>query len=227
MNMNAKISRSDLAAMIDHTLLKPEATDAQIESLCREAIEYHFGCVCVNPYWVSRCRKILVGHPVKLCTVVGFPLGCNTSRIKAIETAQALKDGANEIDVVINVGLLKSGDFKGVEEDLRLTIKEAYGAIVKVILETSLLTDSEKVIGCKIALAVGAHFVKTSTGFSQSGATSKDVALLRQTVGPTMGVKAAGGIRSLTTALEMIEAGASRLGTSSSIQIISTLENNR
>jgi len=211
----------DLAPYIDHTLLKPDAKQSQIDQLCQEAIQYHFCSVCIQPYWVSYCAKKLRGTGVKVCTVVGFPLGANDSRSKAYETRQAIEDGAHEIDMVINIGALKSGNIKMVEDDLR-AIKRAcrQTTVTKAIIETFLLTDDEKVIACQLAKKVGYDFVKTSTGFAGGGATVHDVALMRRTVGPKMGIKAAGGIHNFEEAKAMIAAGATRIGTSSGVKIV-------
>ena len=212
---------SDVARYIDHTLLKPEATAEQIDQLCKEAVEHHFYSVCVNSSWVGRCSRNLQGTPVKVCAVVGFPLGAMSGRAKNFETRHAIEDGAREIDMVINVGALKSKDFKAVEEDIKW-VKRACtrNVILKVIIETALLADEEKVLVCQVAKNAGADFVKTSTGFSHHGATVKDVRLMRRTVGPKLGVKAAGGVRSFDDAVEMIRAGATRLGTSSGVKIV-------
>lgn len=213
---------SDLSKFIDHTLLKPEATAEQIDKLCDEAREHNFYSVCVNTSWVARCARNLQGTPVKVCAVVGFPLGAMSGRAKNFETRHAIEDGAREIDMVINVGTLKSKDFKAVEEDIRWVRRAcARNVVLKVIIETALLADEEKVLVCQIAKNAGADFVKTSTGFSHHGATVKDVRLMRRTVGPKLGVKAAGGVRSFNDAVAMIEAGATRLGTSSGVKIVS------
>ena len=213
---------SDLGQYIDHTLLKPETTPQQIDTLCDEAREYRFAAVCVNPVWVKRAAQRLRGSGVKVASVVGFPLGASAPEIKAQETRRALRDGAREIDMVINIGALKGGDYDLVETDIARVTEACneVGAINKVILETALLTDAEKVVACKLALAARAHYVKTSTGFSTGGATLFDVALMRETVGPGVGVKAAGGIKNTEDARRMIEAGATRLGASAGIQII-------
>ena len=212
---------SDLIKYIDHTLLKPEATKEQYDKLCAEAKEYHFYSVCVNSSWVEYCAKLLRGSGVKICAVVGFPLGAMDKRAKGFETRHAIEMGADEIDMVINVGALKSGNTKLVEEDIRSVVRAArQRTVVKVIIEAALLTDEEKILACQLAKNAEADFVKTSTGFSKGGATVKDVALMRRTVGPKMGVKAAGGIRSFEDAAAMIEGGATRLGTSSSIEIV-------
>ena len=210
-----------IASMIDHTLLKQDATGEQIDRLCAEAAEYHFASVCVNPYYVVRCVKNLKGTGVKVCTVVGFPLGATTMETKVFETLQDVASGAEEIDMVINVCALKSGHIRGVEQEIQAMAAAVEGkAILKVIIETCLLTDEEKVLACQIAKRCGADFVKTSTGFSTGGATVEDVALMRRTVGPEMGVKASGGIRDYAKAKAMIDAGASRIGASAGIAIV-------
>lgn len=206
----------------DHTLLKPEATGEQIDKLCQEALEWDFYSVCVNSCYVARCTDYLIGSDVKVAAVVGFPLGAATSASKAFETEEACMDGAREIDMVLNVGKFKSFDYDYVRDDIKAVVvaAEKYGAIVKVILETCLLTDEEIVEACKLAVESGASFVKTSTGFNTAGATPEHVALMRETVGDTIGVKASGGIRDLETALKMIESGADRLGASASVAIM-------
>jgi deoxyribose-phosphate aldolase len=211
-----------IAALIDHTILKPDATRADILKVCREARQYSFASVCVNPYWVELSRAELAGSKVKVCTVVGFPLGATSTESKAAETAIAVRDGAQEIDMVINVGALKSGDQDAVKADIHAVVKASHqaGAIVKVILETALLDDTQKAVACVLAKAAGADFVKTSTGFGPSGATAHDVALMRRTVGPEMGVKAAGGIRTLQDLEAMTAAGATRIGASASVKIV-------
>lgn len=210
-----------IAAYIDHTLLKQDATIQQIDKLCAEAAEYHFASVCVNPWYVPRCVKNLEGSGVKVCTVVGFPLGATTLETKVFETLQAVKSGAQEIDMVINVCAMKSGNTKAIEQEIEALAAAVEGsAILKVIIEACLLTDEEKVLACQIAKRAGADYVKTSTGFSTGGATVSDVALMRKTVGAEMGVKAAGGIRDYATAKAMIEAGASRIGASAGIAIV-------
>ena len=214
-----------IASMIDHTLLKPDASEKQIRKLCEEAKKYCFASVCVNPGWVKLCSELLKGSGVKVCTVVGFPLGATSSASKAYETSTAIADGADEIDMVINIGALKSGNTKVVEDDIRAVVGAAKGHVVKVILETSLLTDEEKITACILSKKAGADFVKTSTGFGGGGATAKDIALMRKTVGPDMGVKASGGVRDLKTALQMMEAGATRIGASASVAIVSGREN--
>jgi deoxyribose-phosphate aldolase len=212
---------ADMARYIDHTLLKPEATREQVDKLCEEAIEYGFYSVCVNTTWTAYCARKLRGKGVKVCTVVGFPLGAMDSRAKSFETRSAVENGSDEIDMVMNVGALKSGDLKTVEEDIRWVLRACrQNTILKVIIENALLTEEEKVLACQIAKRAGAHYVKTSTGFASSGATVEDIALMRRTVGLEMGVKAAGGVRSYQDALAMIQAGASRIGTSSSVAIV-------
>lgn len=212
----------DLAGFIDHTLLKPDATAAEIDRMCEEAREYEFASVCVNPAWIARVASNLRGTSVKACSVVGFPLGATTPHIKAMEARRALRDGAAEIDMVINIGALKSGDLDLVERDIvgvADACREA-GAVCKVIIETALLTDEEKVIASRLAVRAKAHFVKTSTGFSSGGATVYDVALMREAVGPRIGVKASGGVRSREDAMDMIAAGATRIGASAGISIV-------
>jgi len=220
------ISPTELARMIDHTLLKPEATQEQIERLCAEAAAHHFASVCINPVYVPLAVQQLEGSDVVVCTVVGFPLGATLTQVKAYETEQAILAGAHEIDMVINVGALKSGLTDVVRDDVTAVTQTAHqhGAIVKVIIEAALLTDDEKRTACELAKAAGADYVKTSTGFGPGGATTADVALMRQTVGPEMGVKAAGGIRSFADARTMIAAGATRLGASAGVKILSEAE---
>jgi deoxyribose-phosphate aldolase len=212
----------DIAALIDHTLLKPEATRDQVRKLCAEARQYRFASVCINPYWVPTAAAELAGSAVKVCTVVGFPLGATTTRAKMAETEEAVRAGAAEIDMVINVGALRSGDFDAVKTDIQGVVDVSHrgGAIVKTILETALLDDNQKAVACTLAKLAGADFVKTSTGFGPAGATVKDVALMRMTVGPEMGVKAAGGIRTLEDLQKMVEAGATRIGASASVKIV-------
>jgi len=211
----------DWAGMIDHTLLKPEAAEADIRRLCEEAAQYGFASVCVNPSWVRSAECHLRGSGVPVCTVVGFPLGATMPDVKAYETRRAILDGAREIDMVINIGALKSGDDCAVEYDVRSVVEAAHehGVLVKVIIEAALLTDDEKVRACVAARQAGADFVKTSTGFARSGATVADVALMRRTVGPEMGVKAAGGVKGLGDARAMLEAGATRIGASVGVKI--------
>lgn len=205
---------------IDHTLLKPDASQEQIETLIEEAKKYDFASVCVNPTWVNFAAQALKATDVKVCTVIGFPLGANTPELKAFETSDAIQNGADEVDMVINIGALKSRNFDLVERDIRAVVEAAKGTLVKVIIETCLLTDDEKVKACQIAQKAGADFVKTSTGFSTGGATVADVALMRKTVGPDMGVKASGGARSYEDALAFIKAGATRIGASSGVAIM-------
>jgi deoxyribose-phosphate aldolase len=211
-----------IAAYIDHTLLRPDATRGEIEQLCDEARSFGFASVCVNPAWVRDCAFRLNGSPVRVCTVVGFPLGATLPDVKAYETRRAIFDGATEIDMVINVGALKSGDEQTVSRDIAAVVEAAHEAcaIVKVIIETALLTDDDKVRACLIAREAGADFVKTSTGFSKGGATVADIELMRQTVGAQLGVKAAGGVRDLAAAREMIAAGATRIGASAGVLIV-------
>lgn len=211
----------ELAALIDHTLLKPEATAQDIEKLCGEAKAYGFCSVCVNTGWVPLCRDLLAGSAVKVCCVVGFPLGAMDTVSKAFETREAAANGAQEIDMVLPIGPLKSGDLERVERDIRAVVEAAGGRPVKVILETGLLTDAEKIRACELCAKAGAAFVKTATGFvKESFATEADIALMRRTVGPALGVKASGGVRSREIALAMIAAGATRIGTSSGIAIV-------
>jgi deoxyribose-phosphate aldolase len=212
---------SDWASLVDHTLLKPEASEADIRRLCEEAAQYHFASVCVNPTWVKSSACMLRGSGVPVCTVVGFPLGATLADVKAYETRRAIFDGAREIDMVINIGALKSGDDCAVEYDIRSVVEAAHaeGVLVKTIIEAALLTDDEKVRACLAAKHAGADFVKTSTGFAKSGATVADVALMRRTVGAEMGVKAAGGVRGIADARAMVEAGATRIGASVGVKI--------
>lgn len=205
---------------IDHTLLKPDAQQEQIEALIEEAKEYDFASVCVQPTWVNFAAEGLRDSDVKVCTVIGFPLGSNTPAVKAFETQNAIQNGADEIDMVINIGALKSKNLTLVEEDIQAVVDASGDRLVKVIIETCLLTETEKVVACQIAKLAGADFVKTSTGFSTGGATVEDVALMRQVVGPDMGVKASGGTRSYEDAQAMIKAGANRIGTSSGVAIM-------
>ncbi|WP_342488451.1 deoxyribose-phosphate aldolase [Cytobacillus sp. FSL W7-1323] len=215
---------NNIAKMIDHTLLKADATVEQINTLCNEAKENGFASVCVNPTWVSQAAKLLQGSDVAVCTVIGFPLGASDKEVKSFETTQAIKQGATEVDMVINIGALKSGKLEIVEEDIRAVVEAADGkALTKVIIETSLLTDAEKVIACQLAVKAGADYVKTSTGFSTGGATVADVKLMRETVGPDIGVKASGGVRSAEDAQAVIDAGATRIGASSGIAIVNGL----
>lgn len=211
-----------IAASIDHTLLKPEATAGDVKKLCKEARQYNFASVCVNPYWVSLVAGELAGSPVKVCTVVGFPLGANPTAVKVFETENAVRCGAQEIDMVLNIGELRGGNYDAVREDIRAVVKAAHagGAIVKVILETALLDDNQKTVGSALSKVAGAEFVKTSTGFGPGGATVHDVALMRQVVGGEMGVKASGGIRTLEDLKNMAAAGATRIGASASVKIV-------
>lgn len=210
----------DLASMIDHTLLKAEARQEEIEIHCKEAAQYQFFSVCINPFWISRCAELLRGSGVKVCTVIGFPLGANASIIKEKEAAQAVSDGADEVDMVINIGALKSKQYDLVRQDIEAVVRGAGGKLVKVILETALLSREEIIIGCRLSKEAGADFVKTSTGFSKGGATVEHISLMRNVVGPTMGVKASGGVRDTKFAMQLVEAGASRIGASASIAIV-------
>lgn len=212
----------DLARFIDHTLLRPDATADDIDALCDEARTFGFAAVCVNPTWVRRCAQRLRGSGVTVASVVGFPFGATTTEVKALETRRAIRDGAREIDMVINVGALKSGDHELVRRDIEKVAdacREA-GAIAKVIIETAYLTDEEKVVSSHLAKVARADFVKTSTGYGPGGATAHDVLLMRETVGPKLGVKASGGIRTAEDVREMIAAGATRIGASASVQIV-------
>jgi deoxyribose-phosphate aldolase len=211
-----------LASIIDHTLLLPEATTQDIERLCDEAVHYGFAAVCVNPSHVGTCAKRLGGSRVKICTVIGFPLGATTSQAKAFEAAQAFEDGAHEVDMVLNIGMLIAGEEAFVLNDIRsvAAIAAQHNGITKVILETALLEDREKIRGSLLAKEAGAEFVKTSTGYSKAGATVDDIRLIRSAVGTSMGVKASGGIRTYRMARELVEAGATRIGTSLSVQIV-------
>lgn len=225
-----RISKAELAGLIDHTLLKQEATPDDILTLCNQARNFGFAAVCVNPCYVDTASRELAGSGIGVCAVVGFPLGASEPAVKATEAAFAVREGATEVDVVMNVGYLRGGLMRQVKKDLEgvamAARQEKPGAIVKVILETCLLSDLEKIEACRIAVEAGADFVKTSTGFGSGGATLSDVALLRRTVGPGIGVKASGGIRDLKTALSMVKAGANRLGTSSGIVIINEYKEN-
>ncbi len=210
-----------LASLIDHTLLKPDATREEIEQLCREALQFCFASVCVNPNWVPLCASVLRGRGVKVCTVIGFPFGAHLPDVKAYEARRAVEQGADEVDMVINIGALKSKDYALVEQDIRGVVKGVgKDTVVKVILETALLSRDEKIMGCSLAKAAGADFVKTSTGFAGGGATVDDVRLMRETVGPEIGVKASGGIRTPEDAKRMVEAGATRIGASASVKIV-------
>lgn len=213
---------SDVAGLIDHTLLKPDATKQEIEKLCREAAEHGFATVCVNPAWVATCASLLRGSSVGVCTVVGFPLGATVADVKHFETHRVIFDGAREVDMVINIGALKSGDLRTVEKDIEAvtTPCRAAGVLSKVIIEAAYLTDEEKVVACSLSKAAGADYVKTSTGFGPTGATVADVALMRRVVGHDMGVKAAGGVRDLEGLKAMVAAGASRVGASAGVKIV-------
>jgi len=213
---------ADVAAMIDHTLLKPDATRQNIEELCHEAAQFKFATVCVNPVWVALSARLLAGTGVGVCSVVGFPLGATTPDVKEYETRRAIFDGAREIDMVINIGALKSGDLRTVERDIEAVTNPCHecGALSKVIIEAALLTDDEKVTACTLAKAASADYVKTSTGFGPGGATAADVALMRRVVGAEMGVKAAGGVRDLDSVKAMIAAGATRVGASAGVKIV-------
>lgn len=215
-----------IAGYIDHTLLKPEATPAQIERLCHEALQYRFASVCVNPGFVPLCARLLKGSPVAVCTVIGFPLGATTTKVKVFETAQAVGNGAHEVDMVIAIGRLKAAEYAEVADDIRQVGETAHAAnaLLKVIIETALLSDEEKVAACLLAVRAGADFVKTSTGFAAGGATTADVALMRRVVGPDLGVKASGGIRGLADAQSMIAAGATRIGASAGVSIVREAE---
>ncbi|WP_445477813.1 deoxyribose-phosphate aldolase [Lysinibacillus irui] len=214
----------NFARMIDHTLLKAETTKEQIETLCAEAKQFNFASVCVNPTWVKHSSELLQGSDVLVCTVIGFPLGANTPAVKAFEVKDAIANGAKEVDMVINIGALKDKNYELVQADIAAVVKAAKGhALVKVIIETCLLTDEEKVKACELAVAAGADYVKTSTGFSTGGATAEDIALMRKTVGPELGVKASGGVRSLEDMKKMVEAGATRIGASSGVAIMNGL----
>ena len=221
------LSPEDVAARIDHTALKPATTEAEIRQLCHEALTYHFASVCINPTWVALAAELLAGSPVRVCTVIGFPLGATLSTVKAFETTASIAAGAQEVDMVINIGQLKDTDYDAVRDDIRGVVQAARAAdsrtqpiVVKVIIETALLTEFEKRMACILAAEAGADFVKTSTGFSRGGATVEDVRLMRQVVGPHLDVKAAGGIRTAAAAQAMLEAGATRLGASAGVSIV-------
>ncbi|MBS4024650.1 MAG: deoxyribose-phosphate aldolase [Clostridia bacterium] len=218
------MTHNEVAAMIDHTLLKPEAGERDILALCQEAREYGLATVCINPVFVKMAAKELAGSQVGICTVIGFPLGATTSRQKGQEAAEAVLNGATELDMVINISFLKDGNLNELLSEIQEVVKSAQGRPVKVILETCYLNDGEKVLGAQTAVRAGARYVKTSTGFGPGGATFADVQLLRETVGPTVGVKASGGIRTLQALQEMVRAGANRIGTSSGIAIIGELK---
>lgn len=213
------MDKNQIAQMIDHTLLKPDATLEEITTLCKEADQYNFATVCVNPSYVGSCFDIL--ENAKICTVIGFPLGANDTEVKILETKRSISDGANEVDMVINIGAMKNGNYDLVLSDIKQVVEAAGEVPVKVIIETCLLTDEEKVKACELSVEAGAAFVKTSTGFSTGGATLEDVALMKKTVGDQALVKASGGVRDYETAVKMIQAGASRIGTSSGVKIVS------
>ncbi|MFZ1080943.1 MAG: deoxyribose-phosphate aldolase [Candidatus Kryptoniota bacterium] len=216
------MSAKELAGMIDHTLLKPETTPEEVEQICKEAVEYKFASVCINPGYVVLATSKLKNSLVKVCSVIGFPLGATTTKSKVYEAEEAISNGAQEVDMVINVGRLKAGDYEYVGNEIDTVVSAAHSktAVVKVIIETCLLTDDEKEKACLLAKDAGADFVKTSTGFSKGGATAADVALMRKVIGPSMGVKASGGIRSYYDAAIMVQNGATRIGTSSGVKII-------
>jgi deoxyribose-phosphate aldolase len=209
-----------IAQYIDHTLLKPEATRAEIVKLCREALDNRFYSVCINPSYVRTAVEELKGSAVKVCAVIGFPLGATTTAVKAFEAGEAVENGAAEVDMVIHVGALKTGNEQYVRDDIFAVVRAAKGKTVKVIIETGLLSNEEKVLACRLAKEAGAHFVKTSTGFGPGGASIADVQLMRETVGPEIGIKASGGVRTPEAARQMIEAGATRIGTSSGVIIV-------
>ncbi|WP_238902539.1 deoxyribose-phosphate aldolase [Clostridium sp. YIM B02506] len=215
------MNNNELSKFIDHTVLKAETSEKAVEKVCKEALEYKFASVCINPCNVKLASKLLEGSEVKVCTVIGFPLGANTSKVKAFETEDAIANGAHEVDMVINIGKLKDKDYDYVREDIKAVVNAAKGkALTKVIIETCLLTDEEKVKACELAKEAGADFVKTSTGFSTGGAIPADIKLMRETVGPEMGVKASGGVRNIDDAEAVIKNGATRIGASSSIDIV-------
>lgn len=216
------LARAELAAMIDHTILKPDATPAEVEAICREAVEHGFASVCVNACHVARCSRLLENEAPAICTVVGFPLGATLTEAKACEADLAIAEGAEEVDMVLNVGLLKGGEYAEVLDDIASVADVCHDAeaILKVIIETVLLTDLEKALACLLIVEAGADYAKTSTGFAGGGATARDVALMRAAIGPHLGLKAAGGIRSYEAAALMVAAGASRIGASSSVKIV-------
>lgn len=215
----------EVLSLIDHTILKAEATKEMVKSLCEEALEYEFAAVCVNPFYVKYCKELLKDSNIKVATVIGFPLGANTSEVKAFEASNAIDNGADEIDMVINIGALKSKDYSIVKEDIKGVVEAAKDrALVKVIIETSLLNNEEKIKACELAMEAAADFVKTSTGFSTAGATVEDIKLMKNVVGDKLKIKASGGIRDLETANKMIKAGANRLGASSGVKIAKELQ---
>ena len=219
------MNKQQLAGMIDHTILKADASEAKVRKICEEALEYGFASVCINPANVSLASEMLKGSKVKVCTVIGFPLGANTSAVKAFEVDDAIKNGAQEVDMVINIAKLKDKDYEYVKNDIKAVVDASKGrALSKVIIETCLLTDEEKVKACQLAKEAGADYVKTSTGFSTGGSTPEDVKLMRETVGPEMGVKASGGVRTYEEAMAVIESGATRIGASAGIAIIEKAE---
>ena len=221
------MDKAQIAKMIDHTILKPEATEKEVIKLCKEAVKYTFALVCINPLLVPVAATELEGTDIEVCTVIGFPLGATTTEVKAFETKDVIEKGATEVDMVINVGKLKERDLEYVKNDIKAVVEAAKDkALTKVIIETCLLTDEEKVIACQLSKEAGADFVKTSTGFSTGGATAADIKLMRETVGPDMGVKASGGVRSREDALAMIENGATRIGASASIAICEGTKSN-
>jgi deoxyribose-phosphate aldolase len=211
---------NNIAAIIDHTILKAVTTKSDVSEVCREAREFQTASVCVNPFYVKHAVKELAGSGIPVASVIGFPLGANTTQCKKRETEIALNDGAEEFDMVINIGALKAGDYETVKEDIQAVVQASQGKIVKVIIETALLTNAEKVKACELSLEAGAQFVKTSTGFSSAGATAEDIALMRKTVGNKAGVKASGGIRTFDDAMVMVKAGANRIGASATRQIV-------
>lgn len=222
--MESNQKKTQINRLIDHTLLKPDATREQIKNLCEEALKHHFFSVCLNPFYVSYAASLVKGSDVSVCTVIGFPLGANSTETKVFETSKAISDGADEIDMVINIGAIKNQEWDLVQKDIEGVVKIAGKKIVKVILETCLLTDEEKIKASQIASSAGAHFVKTSTGFSTGGATLHDVILMKKNILPEMEVKASGGIRDLASAQDFINAGVTRLGTSNGIAIINGLK---
>lgn len=222
------MEKDKLTRMIDHTILKADATKEEVQALCKEAKEYNFASVCINPSNISLAYRLLQGTDVKVCTVIGFPLGANATEVKKFETKVAIEDGATEVDMVINVGKLKEEDYDYVLKDIEAVVEAAKGkALVKVILETCLLNDEEKKIACLLSKKAGADFVKTSTGFSTGGATEEDIRLMRETVGEDMGVKASGGVRTYNDAIKMINAGATRIGASASINIVNKVDSTK
>ncbi|WP_186429964.1 deoxyribose-phosphate aldolase [Clostridium sp. BSD9I1] len=215
------MTKNELARMIDHTVLKADTKEEKIEEICKEALQYNFASVCINPCNIEFAAKLLKGSEVKVCTVIGFPLGANTTATKAFETKDAIEKGASEVDMVINIGKLKDKDYDYVKKDIEAVVKEAKGkALTKVIIETCLLTDEEKIMACKLSKEAGADFVKTSTGFSTGGATVSDIKIMREAVGENLGVKASGGVRTYEDSIAIINAGATRIGASASIDII-------